>query len=188
MLCAALIGGGGWIYWRLSLNESGYCEKTGTYNDKDTIIRLAVANELKYMTAFGASLDGKDLSRLKAEGKRLRRIDSPACANVDEFFTHNPLSKCCELDPDGERGPVDLGLLDRLAGYSHGLVLVWASPYLEEDGSKVFIYRGDQPSDVLRYAYTGQVMGTHRGSVLKVTNCGDTETAWMKFGDYGGRL
>lgn len=177
------------MHWRLSLYDSGYCEKTKTYNDDATIIRLAVANELKYMDAFGAALDGKDLNQVKAEGKGFRRIDSPAYTSVDDFFAHNTLPDCCLLDPDDERGPVDLSLLDRLTGYNHGLFLVWASPYLEEDGTKVFLYRGDQPSELLKYVYpqTGSSIGNSRYSVLKVTNCGDTEPAWMQIGDYGGR-
>jgi hypothetical protein len=187
VLLVTLLGGGGWIYWRLHLNASGYCENTKTYNDKDTIIRLAVENELKHMNAFGISLEGMTLEQLKAKGPPFRDISTPAYANVDEFFQHNRLPEYCLLDPDDERGPVDIGFFDRLAGYSHGLILVWASPYLEEDGTKIFTYRGDVPSAVLRYAYSQQVMRDTRFSVLKVTNCGETEVAWMSLGDWGGR-
>ncbi len=178
------------MYWRLSLNASGYCEKTGTYNDRDTIIRLAIENELKFMNAHGNTLEGRTLEDVKREGDTiLKSISAPAYESVQDFLVHNRLPECCLLDPDDERGPVDVGLFDQLAGYSHGLILEWASPYLEEDGRRVFLYRGDTPSETLRYAYdsNGQVMGTHRLSVLKVTNCGETEPAWMKLHDWGGR-
>lgn len=186
VLLVTLLGGGGWIYWRLHLNASGYCENTKTYNDKDTIIRLAVENELKNMVAQGIGLEGRTLEQAKEGDVVVKTITSPAYSNLDEFFLHNP--NCCHLDPnDPETGPIHISLSDQIAGYSHGLIITWASPYLEEDRQKIFTYRGDRLSETLKYF--NPTIGSYRSSVLKVSNCGRTDEAFMRENPRrGGRL
>lgn len=184
---AAVIGVSGWIQWRLHLNASGYCEKTGTYNDKDSIIRLAVANELKHMKAFGESFEGQTLAERKSRKDRGPILSAPAYIDLEDFFRHNPLEKCCQFDPDlGEGVRIGVGFNDKLDGYHRGLLITWAIPYLEEDGTKVFTYRGDKKSEKLDFVQKGFFPNYHT-SMLLVNNCGETREGWDEEGMLGGR-
>ena len=178
---------GCWLAFHGWANETGYCLTTNSFNDKSTILRLAIQNELPFMRAFGKT-DGYEVDA------------GPAYDNVDDLIHVNPV--CCELDPDVDsQGRIEIGPLDRWAlGWTHGLTISWQQVFVDENRKKRFPYLNRD--DAFWYQknflknesqeYFEKIFLSNeskkfgfRGSILKVSNCGIVSPA--KLGNWFGR-